>query len=141
MIVVAVVFGVMLVCGGGLAALLLRWSKGELKRLWHSLKRWQVPIKWYVFALTSTGLCALLALGVFWQLSTTRWLLDPWYTFFIMLIIFLPFSPFWEELGWRGFLLPVLQLLEIIGYVNEPPQNWKNQGVRSGFRMKTPIFF
>ncbi len=32
-----------------------------------------------------------------------------WYLPLILFFIFIPFSPLWEEIGWRGFLLPILQ--------------------------------
>jgi len=35
--------------------------------------------------------------------------LDPVYNLFIIILIAILFSPLWEEIGWRGYALPLLQ--------------------------------
>ena len=88
---------------------LIQSGKMSLKKLLLKIIKWRVNIKWYAFALI-VPLLAVSASLVIYHL-TFRQAVDTseWYLPLILLFIFLPFSPLWEEIGWRGFLLPLLQ--------------------------------
>lgn len=94
------------------AAIVTVWSGGSLRAWWRPVWRWQVPVRWWLFAL---GLPALLyggvslvlqlvGLPVDWSLAVHRL---PAYlgTFLFVLVA----GGALEEPGWRGFGLLVLQ--------------------------------
>jgi uncharacterized protein len=99
--------------GPGLSATIVVSLIGGWRRvcqLWGGLKNWTLSPMWLTFvfllipALDSLALLAYSVLGgkVAGVGSPVRLLL---------LILFnLPFAPLWEEIGWRGFLLPKLEV-------------------------------
>lgn len=98
--------------GPGIAAILLTGIRGGTRGvadLLRPLLRWRVGWGWYLFAL---GLTAALELSV-WALFVQRGVrashLVPWYAPVTLFFVNLPLGPLWEEIGWRGYLLPGLQ--------------------------------
>lgn len=98
--------------GPGLSAtLVVVFTQGweGVRRLWGRLTIWRSNWPLLAFAcLIMPCLCSI-ALLVYWSLggriaatgNPARWML--------LIVANLPFAPLWEELGWRGFLLPRLQ--------------------------------
>ena len=95
----------------GIVAIFLSLVFGGIKNLKKFLFQLIItkrPIKWYVISIFT---------GIFitgFSLLIFSWILNHFYTpdnisnlFFLFLILFF-FSPLWEELGWRGYLLPSL---------------------------------
>ena len=96
----------------GIVAILLTgffFKKDGLKILLKEIVKWRVRFKWYVwlifFSVVLCGLSLLLFNWLFAQHITP----DPAYNFLFYFILILPLSALWEEIGWRGFLLPTLQ--------------------------------
>ncbi len=84
------------------------WKKG-LKSLFNAILKWRVKFRWYVAILIlGIALCGL-SLLIFNWITGQSIKPDQPYNFIFYFIIILPLSAFWEEMGWRGFLLPVLQ--------------------------------
>ncbi|MEQ7874002.1 type II CAAX endopeptidase family protein [Sphingomonas sp. ASV193] len=95
----------------GMAALTLslrRFGGDGLKSLLASLVRWRVSPYLYAVALgLSVGLCLILYLTFRLATGVPDPLGSPVDLLMYFLLI-LPFSAVWEELGWRGYLLPRL---------------------------------
>ena len=96
----------------GLAALILSaifFKKNGVKTLLKAVVKWKVKFKWYIIIIIlSIALCGLSLLLFNWtygQINNP----DPAYNFIFYFILILPLSALWEEMGWRGFLLPILQ--------------------------------
>ncbi|MDQ6902286.1 MAG: CPBP family intramembrane metalloprotease [Bacteroidota bacterium] len=96
----------------GIVALILTaifFKKNALKTLLKAVVKWRVRFKWYfIIIILGIGLCGLSLLLFDWtygQINNP----DPAYNFIFYFILILPLSAFWEEIGWRGFLLPILQ--------------------------------
>lgn len=90
-------------------AMALLLGKTHITNLVKGVFKWKVGIGWYaavIFLGLSVSGLSLLSIYVFTDLTTS---LDPPYSIFFLLIILFFFSPLWEEIGWRGFLLPRLQ--------------------------------
>jgi membrane protease YdiL (CAAX protease family) len=98
--------------GPGLSATLVvgfiqGWS--GVRRLWSGLTVWKLKGAWIAFVCLLMPLLCSVALFAYWLLggrlvgmgNPARWLL--------LIVVNLPFAPLWEEVGWRGFLLPRLQ--------------------------------
>ena len=98
--------------GPGISATVVVYLLGGWQRvcqLWRGLKKWRLDPAWFMFAfllvpaLDSLGLLVYRCFGgrVAPVGSPIR---------LLFLIVFnLPFAPLWEEIGWRGFLLPKLE--------------------------------
>lgn len=74
---------------------------------------WRVGIGWWAFALLFTGIisAATLALvNLFGDRSVALTGVVPWFDLLPMAIILTIFAGLGEEFGWRGFLIPRLQL-------------------------------
>jgi membrane protease YdiL (CAAX protease family) len=96
----------------GIAAIALTvimQGKKGLKKLLIKIIQWRANIKWYLFAIMVTAVCVIPALMLYHFVLHQTLNLQEWYLPFILFFIFLPISPLWEEIGWRGFLLPLLQ--------------------------------
>ena len=96
----------------GIVALILTaifFKKNGLKTLLKAVVKWRVKFKWYIIIIIlSIALCGLSLLLFNWtygQINNP----DPAYNFIFCFILILPLSALWEEIGWRGFLLPILQ--------------------------------
>lgn len=96
----------------GIVAIILAWIISGRKGLAVLLKpilSWRIGIRWYlivmVFGILFTGM-TLLIFNAFTHHAVK--LESPAFLLFYFLLI-LPLSALWEETGWRGFLLPVLQ--------------------------------
>lgn len=96
----------------GIVAILLTaifLKKRGVKALLKAVVKWRVKFKWYIIIIIlSIVLCGLSLLLFNWtygQMNNP----DPAYNFIFYFILILPLSALWEEMGWRGFLLPILQ--------------------------------
>lgn len=98
--------------GPGLAAtLIVGLSQGwiSVRQLWSGLTVWRLKGIWLAFVGLLMPFMGSVALAAYWLLgghiasvgNPARWLL--------LIVVNLPFAPLWEEIGWRGFLLPRLQ--------------------------------
>ena len=103
--------------GPTLSALILCLVLGGMSRLLEFLKqslRWKVNIIWYIVALCGIA-CLLLLIRVFHSFLFPSITLAPIQLpkpalgILVGFIMSLPYGPFGEELGWRGFALPLLQ--------------------------------
>lgn len=96
----------------GVAALILTaifFKKNDLKTLLKAVVKWRVTFKWYIIIIIlSIALCGLSLLLFNWAYGQIN-KPDPAYNFIFYFILILPLSALWEETGWRGFLLPILQ--------------------------------
>jgi len=96
----------------GIVAIILTgiyFKKNSLKLLLKAIVKWRVKIKWYVIIIIlGIALCGLSLLLFDWIYSQNN-KPDQAYNFIFYFILILPLSALWEEIGWRGFLLPVLQ--------------------------------
>jgi len=80
-----------------------------LKELLKPLVQFRRPIKWYFFALFCGSVVSLISFYTYKVLSGKVLALDPPYSLIFIILIVIPFSPLWEEIGWRGYALPLLQ--------------------------------
>lgn len=113
---------VLTVWSPGLAAMLLTWrwaGKPGVAALFRSLVLWRVPVRWYVVALLLEPTLWLLALGIDRLMGQTYALgpavLTRTFTassaFMIpVAVVFTLPNALGEELGWRAFALPRLQV-------------------------------
>ena len=96
----------------GLVALILTavfFKKTGLRSLLNAVVKWRVKFRWYVVVIIlGIGLCGL-SLLLFNLINSQVNEPDPVYNFVFYFILILPLSALWEEIGWRGFLLPILQ--------------------------------
>lgn len=90
-----------------LTGVLSKWA--GLKTLFREVVKWRVKFKWYIIiiilSIVLCGLSLFLFNSIFGQINKP----EPAYNFLFYFILILPLSALWEELGWRGFLLPILQ--------------------------------
>jgi membrane protease YdiL (CAAX protease family) len=84
-------------------------KKAGLKRLLSKITNWRLNIKWYLFVILLPASCVVPSLFIYSHFLHKPLDLSEWYLPFILFFIFMPFSPLWEEIGWRGFLLPILE--------------------------------
>jgi membrane protease YdiL (CAAX protease family) len=83
--------------------------RGETKTLLGRIGRWQVPIKWYVFAVGYLAIIKILV-ALIHRVVTGEWPVfgrEAWYIM-IAAILFSAWVQAGEEIGWRGFALPRL---------------------------------
>lgn len=102
--------------GPSIAALILtRREKGAsgVKKLLGSLTIWRVAPGWWGVALFSFPAMLASAIAVYHFTGGVLGRFEPgaWYFLVpVMLVTALPFGPLGEELGWRGYALPRLQM-------------------------------
>ena len=96
----------------GIVAIILTaiiFKKSGLKFLLNAIIKWRVKFKWYlIIIILGIALCGI-SLVVFNTIYKQNNIPDPAYNFVFYFILILPLSALWEEIGWRGFLLPALQ--------------------------------
>ncbi len=106
--------GIQTICtlSPGIIALVLTaiyFGKNGLKSLYKAIVKWRVKFRWYIIIIIlGIALCGL-SLLIFNWIAGQSIKPDQPYNFVFYFIIILPLSAFWEEIGWRGFLLPALQ--------------------------------
>jgi len=74
---------------------------------------WKVGIGWWAFALLFTAIVSagtLLLFNLFSAQDVPLSGVVPWYDIFAMVLVLTVFAGLGEELGWRGFLVPRLQV-------------------------------
>jgi len=84
-------------------------GKNGVRKLFTSLAEWQVSIIWYTIALFLHAVVWFIVIGLPNGIFLDAKKIAP---LFMLLPIFLAnmFMNVWEEIGWRGFALPKLQL-------------------------------
>jgi membrane protease YdiL (CAAX protease family) len=96
----------------GIVAIILTaiyYGKSNLKSLLKAILKWRVKFKFYlIIIIVGIALCGL-SLLIFNLITSKTIKPDQPYNFIFYFIIILPLSALWEEIGWRGFLLPLLQ--------------------------------
>lgn len=93
----------------GFVLVAIFFGKNGLRTLLKTVVKWRIKVKWYVIvAVLGIALVgfSLLSFDVIYGRVITP---DAFYNYFFYFILILPLSALWEEIGWRGFLLPILQ--------------------------------
>ena len=96
----------------GIVAILLTaiyFGKNSLKSLFKAIVKWRVKFKFYIIIIIVCIVTCGLSLLIFNWITSQSIKPDEPYNFVFYFILILPLSAFWEEIGWRGFLLSVLQ--------------------------------
>jgi membrane protease YdiL (CAAX protease family) len=96
----------------GIVAIILTaiyFGKNCLKSLFKGIVKWRVKFKWYIIIIIVGIASCAVSILIFNWITGQNIKPDPPYNFVFYFILILPLSAFWEELGWRGFLLPLLQ--------------------------------
>ncbi|MES2674002.1 MAG: type II CAAX endopeptidase family protein [Pseudomonadota bacterium] len=135
--------------GPTLSALLIQSIIGGwvgVKTLLKKLLMWRIGFKWFGLILFVWPIINALALGIYWsvggELGSVNYGLLPWIPAVYLVSLFL--GPLAEELGWRGFALPILYkkygffqssiLLGVIWAMWHAPLFWAATGTAiSGF--------
>lgn len=96
----------------GIVAILLTaiyFRKNGLTALFKAIVQWRLKFKWYILVvILGVALCGL-SLLIFNWIARQDIRPDNPYNFLFYFLLILPLSALWEEIGWRGFLLPILQ--------------------------------
>ncbi len=96
----------------GIVAIILTaifFKRNSLMLLFKAIVKWRVKFKWYfIIIILGIALCWISLLIFNWMVLQNN-KPDEAYNFMFYFILILPLSALWEEIGWRGFLLPVLQ--------------------------------
>ena len=106
--------GLQMICtmSPGIVAVILTgifFKKNGLKNLLKAVVKWRVKFKWYIIIILLSVVFCGLSLSIFnWNYKQIN-IPDPAYNFIFYFLLILPLSALWEEMGWRGFLLPILQ--------------------------------
>jgi uncharacterized protein len=98
--------------GPGLSATMVAFLSGGWQRvvqLWRGLKDWRLHPAWFVFVLLLIPAVDSLALFAYWCLGGKIVGVGSPIRLLLLIVFNLPFAPLWEEIGWRGFLLPKLE--------------------------------
>ena len=89
-------------------------SRGRgVRELLRRVLIWRVGIGWWAFAVLFTAVVSvttLLLFNLFSKSSVSLSGVVPWYDIFSMVIFLTVFAGLGEEFGWRGFLIPRLQV-------------------------------
>jgi uncharacterized protein len=94
--------------GPALAAMIMAavtGGKGELKALLSRVVRWRIGLPWYVIALGLPTVLSLATAGLAYVLGAPKLLQVGTLTIFDIILFVLVVG---EELGWRGYALPLL---------------------------------
>jgi membrane protease YdiL (CAAX protease family) len=105
--------GALSASAAGIMLAAVEGRKGSVKELFKRGIIWRVGVGWWAFALFFTFIVSLSTLAAFNQLTGQSVRLGgivPVYDIFSMVIILTIFAGFGEEFGWRGYLLPRLQI-------------------------------
>ncbi len=96
----------------GIVALMLTAiysGKNSLKFLFKAIVKCRIKFKWYIIVMIlGIALCGL-SLLIFNWIAGQSIKPDSPFNFVFYFILILPLSALWEEIGWRGLLLPILQ--------------------------------
>lgn len=110
-------FGSLLVLVGNLApgivALILSGVCGgrdELQMTWKRSSQWRIGAVWYLFAVAFPWVIFFAAVLLTRKSGGEALKLKSPLAWCSLFLVNLPFGPLWEELGWRGYLLPALQV-------------------------------
>lgn len=96
----------------GIVALLLTmffFKKRGMRFLTKGIVKWRVKFRWYLFLIISSLVFCGLSLFFYNLICAQHVRPDQFYNFLFYFLLILPLSALWEEIGWRGFLLPILQ--------------------------------
>ncbi len=96
----------------GIVAIILTaiyFGKNSLKSLFKAIVKWRVKFKFYIIIIIVAIVTCGLSLLIFNWITGQSIMPDQPYNFVFYFILILPLSALWEEIGWRGFLLPILQ--------------------------------
>lgn len=85
------------------------FGKQGVTSLLKPVLRWKVKFVWYLIVIVIGIILPAISLVIFDAVSEKITKLEQPITFLFYFLFFLPFSALWEEIGWRGFLLPTLQ--------------------------------
>jgi membrane protease YdiL (CAAX protease family) len=98
--------------GPGLSATVIVFLTGGWQpvcQLWGGLKNWRINPAWLVFVFLLIPALDSLALLGYWLFGGTIVGIGSPIRLLLLIVFNLPFAPLWEEIGWRGFLLPKLE--------------------------------
>ena len=104
-------FFLLAVYAPGLSGIFLIWRHYGLKGLGSFFRRlflWRAPVRWWLFLLLGIPVIVYAAAAINGTISDL-FPFSPWTMVFPALVQSLLLGPMGEELGWRGFALPLLQ--------------------------------
>jgi membrane protease YdiL (CAAX protease family) len=96
----------------GIVAIILTaiyFGKSGIKSLFKGIVKWRVKFNFYIIIIIVGIVTCGLSLLIFNWITGQSIKPDEPYNFVFYFILILFVSAFWEEIGWRGFLLPLLQ--------------------------------
>jgi CAAX protease family protein len=101
--------------GPALAAVILVWLDHGKEGVWSLLRHlvlWRASVKWYLVALLLPAVVRLTALSALYSFGyvTSDFSLRPWHELLWLFLLMLILVPL-EEIGWRGYALPRLQII------------------------------
>lgn len=105
--------GALSASAAGMILAALEGRKGGVRELLSWVLIWKVDVGWWAFALFFTAIIAVATLALFGLYGGDSVAFSgvvPWYDIFSMLIFLTVFAGLGEEFGWRGFLIPRLQI-------------------------------
>jgi membrane protease YdiL (CAAX protease family) len=97
---------------GTIAPAFVAWwltSPEQRPALVDSVFKWQVPARWYLFALLYLAVIKLVA-AIVYRVASGTWpaiVPEPWFAIVAATVMFTPVQA-GEEIGWRGYALPRL---------------------------------
>ena len=101
--------------GPALAAVMLAWLDDGKEGIWSLLRNlvlWRASVKWYLVALLLPAVVRFTALSLLYSFGyvTSDFSFRPWHELLRLFLLMLILVPL-EEIGWRGYALPRLQML------------------------------
>lgn len=94
--------------GPGFVALFMADEREGAESLWARLTKWRVGETWFSLAVLLPVTIVFAAMMGYQFLGGTMYTGTPAVYWLLFLLLHTLLGPFWEELGWRGFLLPKL---------------------------------